>query len=82
MTKIDRLSYIRNRVQAKPALSVDAANLLEELQKEDESLGGPASFGEVLAPDNVREEPTEAVTEDESEYNTSLVSPLMLAATD
>jgi hypothetical protein len=81
MDKNSRLQLIRNRAKQNIPLSPVAAQALEELRKEDSDLGGLAAFGEVLAPDSTRIDSV-PVTEDESEYETKLISPLMRASCD
>lgn len=78
MTKDERLNHLRARAKARPALSENAAATLEQLRKDDPDLGGE-TFGEVLPPEKIkRDRPPR--TEDESELNTEVVSPAMLAA--
>jgi hypothetical protein len=79
LTKSERLDYIRKRAASPMPLSRDAAAVLESIREEDKELGGLAPVGEVLAPDRVRLEERHE-TEDESERNTELISPLMRVA--
>ncbi len=76
MNKSQRLEYMRSRLASRIPLSERAAEVMEELQAEDSDLG-VATFGECLAPDDVRKENGPLETEDESEYNTRLISPSM-----
>lgn len=81
MTKTERLALIRERAKAGPRLSDAAASILESLKAEDEDLGGPATFGETIAPDAI-DVPAPVTVEDESEVETKIISPLMRNALD
>lgn len=81
MNKNERLEFLRTRAKARVPLSEKAASILEELKTEDADLGGQAP-GEILPPDDVRQENAPLATDDESEVNTSLISPLMREAVD
>lgn len=78
----NRLNLIRERAKARLPLSEKAASILEELKAEDPDIGGQAPIGEILPPDDVTLENAPLVTDDESEVNTKLISPLMREAVD
>lgn len=74
MDKQTRLELLKQTAKRRPALSEKAATLLQELQTEDADIGSPDCLG-TLAPDKIRNEPAPLETEDESEQNTSVLSP-------
>lgn len=79
MNTTERLALIKARAKVKPALSVEASKTLEEIMKEDETLGVSNAYGECIAADDVEKEEKGEEGEDESELNTSLISPGMRA---
>jgi len=76
MNKIDRSEMIRELASKPLALSPVAAEILEELRKEDGDLGGSAPIGEILPPDDVRQEAL-PVNEDEESPDSLPMSPMM-----
>jgi hypothetical protein len=77
MDKETRFARIRELAGKSLALSPVAAEILEELRKEDSDLGGAAPIGEILPAEDVRKESRPGV-EDEEEPDTSLaMSPEM-----
>lgn len=75
MDKHSRLSLLRERAKARPALSPVAADILEAVRNEDPDLGSTDAAG-VLAPDEI-ERAERFETEDENEANLSELSPSM-----
>lgn len=74
MDKISRLELIKARAKARPSLSPVAAEILEEVRKEDADLGGVAL---VSVSSSEGEEMESQRIEEEDEENTSLLSPNM-----
>lgn len=82
MNKNERLEFLRTRAKARVPLSEKAASILEELKAEDSDLGGQAPAVDILPPDDVTKENAPLETDDESEVNTDLISPLMRKAVE
>lgn len=79
MTKEERRNMLKEAAKRRLPLSEQAAATLETLRKEDPDLGGEV-FGEVLPPENVKREKPPRTEDEENEFNTEEISPLMRAA--
>ena len=75
MDKNTRLALIRQRAAARPALSAEAADVLDTIRASDPDLGAKDAWG-LLPPESV-ETVTAIETEDENEADLQTLSPGM-----
>lgn len=81
MDKQTRLALIKERAGKRLALSPAAAQILEDVRKEDADLGGVVAIGEILAPDEIAIDKAEETEDEENhgEDETAELSPAMRA---
>lgn len=77
MDKTSRLNLIRQRAAARPALSTEAADVLDTLRASDPDLGAKDAWG--LLPAESVERVSVIETDDENEADLQALSPNMRA---